>query len=164
MTTLSLKMRLQTTRYCHWPTQSATSVRKMRMYRRKRLLSKGGGIKNGLGSIGRDPFTRPMARALISRSGPTGWRGLLPKRPKLKIKSKWHDPLAVFDAPLRKASFSHQFFTLLHLSPRTEEARSAVGRLAGQTHCRKPIKKRQHSRKNRMQKPPCYFCRAQLRT
>ena len=56
MTTLSLKMSLQTTRYCHWPTQSATNVKKMRMYRIKRLLSKGGGIKNWIRIDWKRPF------------------------------------------------------------------------------------------------------------
>ena len=50
----------------------------------------------------------PPARPLISRSWPTGWRGLFPGRPELRINSKLHTPRAVLDAPLQKASFYHQ--------------------------------------------------------
>ena len=111
----------------------------------------------------KNPLARLPARALISRSWPTGCRGLLPGRPELSFNSKLRTPIAVLDGPFQKASFYHQFFTLLQICRRKEEVRSKTGRPAGQTHFRKSIKKCQHSRKNRMQKPPEYFCRARLR-
>ena len=135
------------------------------MYHTKHLLSKTCKTKNYGKIDSKGPFCKPPpARPLISRSWPTGWRELLPGRPEMFISSNWTTPIAVLHTPLQKASFYHQFFTLLHFSPQAQEARSAVGRLAGQIHCRKPIKKRKHSRKNRMQKPPWYFCRARLRS
>ena len=147
MTTLSLKMDIPTTRYCHWLCQATAQVQKMMNVSHKTpTFQNHMGCRKRKRLIRRGPLARPPARTLISRSWPTGCRGLLPGRPELSFNSKLRTPIAVLDGPFQKASFYNQFFTLLQICRRKEEVRSKTGRPAGQTNFRKSIKKCQHSR------------------
>jgi len=111
------------------------------MYRTKHLLSKTGGMENRDMIDSKGPFCKPPGQGLNFQVLADWQEGAPAWAPRIVNQLKTSHPYRSFGRPFAKSIVLQSVFTLLHICPRTEEARSMNGRPAGQTDFRKSVKK-----------------------